>query len=422
VMIFSIGYGRDETGKFIMNFGPLNKEGGERRLNVAVTRARYRVVLVSSIQPEDLDLSRTASLGVKLLRSYMTLARDGILAIYADLKVNQDADFESPFEASVYEALASRGLSLKKQVGVSGYRIDLAIVDPDQPGRFLLGIECDGAMYHSAKTARDRDRLRQDVLEGLGWHIHRIWSRDWIEDPQREVDKVLKALEQARRNPKKREPSSSHPDPNKSVELKQRVSEVNIVKIEEPQMDRPAEAIPYRETAIPKQRGGSEGFYRTPPQKLVQWVDLIVKTEGPIEIGLIVTRIARAWDIGRIGPKIRSTVENAIGTGRRQNLFEVREGFAWPKGLKTAAVRVPSEGAANRDIDQIPTEEVAEAVCLCLKAAISLDREDMVRQTAWLFGLRVNDKTLLKVNEAIGLLVNDRRIEWRENKLRIPKE
>jgi very-short-patch-repair endonuclease len=201
VMIFSTGYGRDETGKFYLRFGPLNNEGGERRLNVAVTRARYKVILVSSIQPEDIDLSKTNSQGVKLLRSYMTLARDGIKAIYADLKVNDEAECESPFEASVYDALVQAGLSLKKQVGVSGYRIDLAVYAPDQPGHFLLGIECDGAMYHSGATARDRDRLRQEVLEGLGWHIHRIWSRDWINDPEHEIQKVLQALDQAAARP-----------------------------------------------------------------------------------------------------------------------------------------------------------------------------------------------------------------------------
>jgi very-short-patch-repair endonuclease len=126
----------------------------------------------------------------------MTLARDGIKAIYADLKVNENAECESPFEASVYEALEFRGLTLKRQVGVSGYRIDLAVIDPQQPGRFLLGIECDGAMYHSGATARDRDRLRQEVLEGLGWRIHRIWSSDWNNDPEGEVQKVLQALDQ----------------------------------------------------------------------------------------------------------------------------------------------------------------------------------------------------------------------------------
>ena len=195
VIILSVGYGKDETGKMTLNFGPINRQGGARRLNVAVTRARYALKLVTSIDPEDIDLSRTESEGAALLRNYLEVARDGVKAVYKDQKIYADAEFDSPFEESVYNELSRRGLHLIPQVGVSQYRIDLAVIDPEQPGRFLLGIECDGAMYHSAMTARDRDRLRQQVLEGLGWTIHRIWSRDWIQNRTSEIQKVLDAIE-----------------------------------------------------------------------------------------------------------------------------------------------------------------------------------------------------------------------------------
>ncbi len=198
VILLSVGYGKDESGKMALNFGPINREGGGRRLNVAVTRARFALKLITSIQPEDIDLARVQSQGAILLRNYLEVARDGVTAVFKDVKVSQDADFDSPFEESVYNELTRRGIQLIRQVGVSSYRIDLAVVDPDQPGRFLLGIECDGAMYHSAPTARDRDRLRQQVLENLGWRIYRIWSRDWIQNRSSEIDKVLKAIEQSK--------------------------------------------------------------------------------------------------------------------------------------------------------------------------------------------------------------------------------
>ncbi|VAW30383.1 DNA helicase related protein [hydrothermal vent metagenome] len=195
VIIFSIGYGKDEIGKMSMNFGPLNRQGGERRLNVAVTRARRAVKLVASIEPEDIDLSRTQSLGAKLLKSYMKVARDGMKEVYADETLNPNAEFDSPFEEAVYDSLSRRGIILKPQVGVSQYRIDFGVVDPDQRGRYLLGIECDGATYHSSPTARDRDRLRQQILENkFGWRIHRIWSRDWIDNPHAEIKKVIDAI------------------------------------------------------------------------------------------------------------------------------------------------------------------------------------------------------------------------------------
>ena len=192
IIIFSIGYGKDEMGEMSMNFGPLNRQGGERRLNVAVTRAKKAVKIVSSIEPEDIDLSRTESIGVKLLKNYMETARDGLKSIYKDVTYNSQAEFESPFEAAIYDSLTRRGVILENQVGVSKYRIDFGVKDPEKHGRYILGIECDGATYHSSPTARDRDRLRQQLLEEkFGWRIHRIWSRDWIENKQKEIEKVL---------------------------------------------------------------------------------------------------------------------------------------------------------------------------------------------------------------------------------------
>src|SRR5262249_364869 len=161
-----------------MNFGPLNKQGGERRLNVAVTRARERMTVVSSLRAQNLDLSRTNAVGVRLLRAYLDYAERGPEGRPAPVTVASNRALKSPFEKEVHEELTRQSLQLHRQVGCSGFRIDLAVVDPRAPGRYLLGIECDGATYHSSATARDRDRLRQEVLEQLGWRICRIWSTD----------------------------------------------------------------------------------------------------------------------------------------------------------------------------------------------------------------------------------------------------
>lgn len=199
VMFFSVGYGKDTNGVLSLNFGPINGENGPRRLNVAITRARYHVKLISSILPQDIDLARTTSRGVKLLRYYLEYVRAGgdAKALIGEINIDPFAESESPFEESVYSALTEQGLTLQKQVGCSGYRIDLAVLDPKNPGRYLLGIECDGASYHSAKTARDRDRLRQQVLESLGWDILRIWSRDWIVNRPGQIMRVLNAVAEA---------------------------------------------------------------------------------------------------------------------------------------------------------------------------------------------------------------------------------
>ena len=204
IIIFSVGYGKNEQGNLSMNFGPLNRQGGERRLNVAVTRARKAVKLVSSIEPEDLDLSKTHSAGVSLLKEYMTAARDGIENIGRNETYNPGVDFDSPFEESVFNELSKRGIKLKNQVGVSHYKIDFGVIDSNKPGRFILGIECYGATYNSSPTARDRDRLRQQLLEDkFGWNIHRIWSRDWINNQAHEIEKVLYAIEESQLGNKK---------------------------------------------------------------------------------------------------------------------------------------------------------------------------------------------------------------------------
>ena len=182
-ILFSPTYGPDAHGRISMNFGPLNKPGGERRLNVAVTRARRRLLVIASVRADQLDLNRTRAVGVRDFRTFLDYAARGPRAIAEAAEHAGRAAFDSGFERQVYRALVARGHMVHTQVGCAGYRIDLAIVDPDAPGRYRLGIECDGATYHSAATARDRDRLRQEVLEGLGWRIHRIWSTDWWHDP-----------------------------------------------------------------------------------------------------------------------------------------------------------------------------------------------------------------------------------------------
>jgi very-short-patch-repair endonuclease len=193
VILFSITYGKDAAGRMPMNFGPLNQEGGHRRLNVAITRARVGVTIFSSIRPEEIDLSRTRAAGVTDLKNYLDFAAKGPRAL-VEQSTPTGLEPESPLELEVIHALRNKGWTVHPQVGCSGYRVDMAVVHPSEPGRYLLGIECDGATYHSLPTARDRDRLRQFVLEGLGWSLHRIWSTDWWTDSEREMQKLERVL------------------------------------------------------------------------------------------------------------------------------------------------------------------------------------------------------------------------------------
>lgn len=194
IMYFSITYGPDLSGAVSMNFGPMNRDGGERRLNVAITRARVELRVFSSLKGEQLDLSRTQAAGVRDLKHFLEFAERGPRAL-AEATKGSLGGFESPFEEAVAAALAGKGWQVHTQIGASRFRVDLGIVHPDAPGAYLCGVECDGATYHRSATARDRDMLRDQVLRGLGWEIVRIWSTDWWIDRQGTLEKVHQALE-----------------------------------------------------------------------------------------------------------------------------------------------------------------------------------------------------------------------------------
>ena len=192
-ILFSTTFGKDSTGKLSMNFGPINNTGGERRLNVAVTRARRGVEIYSSLRPEDIDLSKTRAIGVAHLKAYIDFAIRGPVALAAQASPT-GRSVDSPLEQEILDAIRAAGFEAHPQVGCAGYRIDIGVVDKGAPGSYLVGVECDGATYHSMATARDRDRLRQSVLEDLGWTLIRVWSTEWWMNQGRCKPALLNAL------------------------------------------------------------------------------------------------------------------------------------------------------------------------------------------------------------------------------------
>ena len=195
VMMFSVTFGPDLAGKLTMNFGAINGMGGERRLNVAITRARRELHVFSSIRAEHINLDRTRAVGVQHLKAFLDYAQRGSIAL-PSRDEGSLGPAESPFEEAVADALRAKGWEVRTQIGVSGFRVDLGVVHPDYAGRYLAGIECDGAKYHSSATARDRDRVRQAVLEGLGWTVLRVWSTDWFRNPPSVAERLLLRIEQ----------------------------------------------------------------------------------------------------------------------------------------------------------------------------------------------------------------------------------
>ncbi|MCH4120529.1 MAG: DUF3320 domain-containing protein, partial [Atopobiaceae bacterium] len=195
-ILFSITYAPDEGGRMSMNFGPINREGGWRRLNVAVTRARRDMLVFSSIEPEDIDLNRTSSSGPASLRAFLEYARRGSFTSVSmgDLQADEDGD---TIAAELCEELGKLGYRTRQNVGRSAYRVDVGVVDPADDGRYLAGILLDGRTYRMSGTTRDREIAQPEILEGLGWKVMRVWAIDWWEGPEAVVDKVREFLEQA---------------------------------------------------------------------------------------------------------------------------------------------------------------------------------------------------------------------------------
>jgi very-short-patch-repair endonuclease len=295
MILLGIGYGPDNTGRVAMRFGPLNRQGGERRLNVAVTRARQRITVVSSMRAQDIDLHRTGALGAKLLRAYLDYAERGVEALRGVITGAEERDFDSPFEQEVYEELTRRGMTVHKQIGCSSFRIDLAVVHPRAPGQYLLGVECDGASYHSSATARDRDRLREAVLRDLGWRICRIWSTDWLRDREGQVQRVLLALEKA-----KQEADSETQTPVR-------------VSAAPPPESRPAPgAVAGAQIATSAGTPGYQSINDVPEAALREAVTSVLQTYGATEPGEVVQAVARQLGFKRTGNRIQARIEKCL--------------------------------------------------------------------------------------------------------------
>jgi very-short-patch-repair endonuclease len=311
VIILSVGYGPNETGRVAMQFGPLNRQGGERRLNVAVTRARCGMTVVTSMVAADIDLSRTGAEGVKLLRAFLDYAERGPRALDEAVSGAEEGAFDSPFERAVYEELRRQGLTLHTQVGCGGFKIDMAVLAPGTTGRYALGVECDGATYHSSATARDRDRLRQAVLEGLGWRLCRIWSTDWLRNCEKQVQRVLTALAAAL------EATPAAPI------------------VETP--PNPVEVVPPPVARTPAPTPSYASIEDVPEPVVREAVVAVVSEYGSTESDDLCGAVARRLGFKRLGTKIKSRIEQAMtALERGQQLQRQADGrwsaFAVPTG------------------------------------------------------------------------------------------
>ncbi len=407
VMIFSVGYGRDAQGRLTMNFGPLNRIGGERRLNVAITRAREKVYLVSSIRADDFDLTQVRAPGVLQLQKYLQYAEFGPRTL--EVGSSFGGDYESPLEAEVAREIRNLGYDAIPQVGCSEYRVDLGVLDPEKPGRFMIGIECDGANYHSAYTARDRDRIRQQVLENLGWRIHRIWAPDFVTRHDIEVSRLRNAIEQARK--------AQSTIGQATVDEK---PELIVTDLAETHRNSNW-STPYKVFA-PHHRHATYPEFNDPSARsiITHLLNQIVEVEGPLHVDIAGRRLAEAWGYQRVRNRMKETIENALRYSA-QSSIDQRNGFLWPKGDEfELKVRIPEprNPQTMRSISQIPPEEIELAFKKILEEALSMPSEALIIQVARLFGVeRLASESQTQLEQILDKLISEGAVVNRNRRL-----
>lgn len=421
VIFFSITYGPDAAGKITMNFGPLNGEGGHRRLNVAISRAREGVVIYSTLLPQQIDLARVRATGVRDLKNYLEFALKGPRAL-VEQSMPTGREPDSPFEAEVIKVLRDRNWVVHPQVGCSGYRIDLGVVDPRAPGRYLVGIECDGRSYHSGATARDRDRLRQHVLEGLGWRIHRIWSTDWWLNPEAEVEKVLARLQEFLSN-------DEAVDERPLIDLEDASQEVPLEAAEPSYFDQKqaeAEAVStlakapqgevhqvYAPTSL--MAGDPLEFYESgSSNSIALQLRQVVEAEGPISELVLFRRVARAWGLERTGTRIVSRLRELVPPSVGQTV-EGKVTFYWPtsdgSGTWTGFRLANQDESSRRNIGEVAIEEVSNLVMHVLEVGGAAPRSDVAKSVCRLIGMaRTTADAESRVNLSIELLCSQGRV------------
>ena len=424
IIFFSITYGPDIAGKITMNFGPLNGEGGHRRLNVAISRAREAVVIYSSLMPEQIDLARVRATGVRDLKHYLEFAIRGVCAL-AEQNAPTGLDPDSPFETAVIRMLRDRSWVVHPQVGCSGYRIDLAIVDPHAPGRYLVGIECDGRTYHSGATARDRDRLRQHVLESLGWRIHRIWSTDWWLNPEGEIEKISALLQSLLE-------SDEDDDQTVTTELSDALVSEAVDPVAEPGLELEVEACAAVAKSAQNQPSGVRiyapaiiasgdpvSFYQASSSRsLTEQLQLIIDSEGPLPEAVLFKRVTRVWGLDRTGSRISERLKALLPHALRQTQEETTT-FYWPAATDPSSwseFRISNESeSSRRHINDVCIEEVSALVRHVLPQAGSTPRQDVARATCRLLGMaRTASDAEARVFKAIEqLLASNIVVEYR---------
>ena len=396
VILFSVGYGADKTGKVSMNFGPLNREGGWRRLNVAVSRARYEMKVFSTLTPDQIDLSRTSAEGVAGLKAFLEYAINGRLSLAYEAVTSKTTN--DHLVLSIAEALRDKGYEVKTNIGTSGYRVDIGVVDQENPGEYLVGILCDGYNYNSAKSARDREITRCNVLKLLGWRICRVWAMEWWEDRELTMKRLLSAIDVAVKGDWDwREPAVEMPAMDVDEELEEKETETH--------------AVPYRQASL-------ETVEKLTPEEIVSGsraymilriFDSIIQAEAPVSRSLLYRRTLAVVGISRIGTRLAAYFDALIKSRDYPSTLADGVLFYWNKEQDPGHYDVYRPDS-DREATDIAPEEVMVAVCDVIDQQGALPEEDLLRQVAKCFGFsRMGDYVIQSMRRGLCMALDSGR-------------
>lgn len=400
IIFISVTYAKDISGRLRYNFGPINKENGWRRLNVLITRARKMMVVFSSIKGEEISPAIISSRGPQLIRDFLLFAETGKLQ---STSLGHILETESPFEKDVMLELLNRGYLIDPQVGTSGYRIDLGVRHISLPGLFICGIECDGVTYHSSETARDRDRLRQAVLESRGWQIIRIWSTDWFKERQAQIQRIVDFIENARQNyieqseDKKKISDNIDENEHRTEILEGSINDdINVISIPEFCYKRPI-IQQYTITQLTNSLFQRDISGLSP---LTNALAGVVAIEGPIHWDLAFTRVSSfIWK--RRGARINSSLKYALESALSRVLFKQVDDFLYNEGQ---LIQVRNRAGLKLTADYICQEELEAAIIIVVEAAKMIPREKLILEIIAVLGVVRSPVSKTAIDKAIQAL------------------
>lgn len=376
VIFISIGRAREADGALHMRFGPLNLPGGERRLNVLISRAKLRCEVFSSITGQEIDTQRVTSRGVAALRTFLIYAQTGLLDTDgSDAAKQATMAAASRVSQDIAEVVRGAGYEVIERYGLAGLFLDLAVVDPAHRDRILLGIEIDGEQYRAAQCARDRDRLREAVLKRQGWHLYRVWTADWYQRPDEQATKLLAALAAAPR-------VEAEPDIEAPVASQALLESIPAA----PPSSVPAEAtvpveaealgVPYVEAVL--QPPLHLELQDAPLAFLKEMVRQVVTAEGPVHEDDVITRVRTAWKLARAGSRVQTVLRQALAAATGIE--------ALPGGFYQVPDVVPQARNRARPPERIAPSEMDAALLVAAKACVAGTRDQLVQTAARALG------------------------------------